>query len=117
MTTKKRFQSEALQSAYEEIIGNDPRRQSEFEQELINVEAAQLIYDMRTKGGLSQRELAKRVGTTASVICRLEDADYEGHTLAMVRRIATALNRRLELRAVPIKTAPGKGRTAARAEQ
>jgi ribosome-binding protein aMBF1 (putative translation factor) len=111
MATKKRFQSETLQFAYKEIIGDDPRRQGSFEQEVVNVEAAQLIYDMRTKGGLSQRELAKRVGTTASVICRLEDADYEGHTLAM---IATALNRRLELRAVPIKAALGKGRTAVR---
>ena len=52
---------------------------------------------------LTQRELAKRIRTTASVICRLEDADYEGHTISMVRRIATALNRRLEFIAVPIK--------------
>src|ERR1700722_13713568 len=107
---KKRFQSDALQSVYEEIIGDDQQRQADFEQELINVEAAQLIYDMRTKAGLSQRELAKRVGTTASVICRLEDADYEGHTLAAVRRIAAALNRRLELRAVPIRNASAKVR-------
>ena len=117
MPTKKRFRSEALQAAYEEIIGDDPQRQVEFEQELINVQAAQLLYDMRAQAGLSQRELAKRVGTTASVICRLEDADYEGHTLAMVRRIATALNRRLELRAVLIKTAPAKTRTAAKAHR
>jgi predicted transcriptional regulator len=69
---------------------------------------------MRTTAGLSQRELAQRVGTTASVICRLEDADYEGHTLAMVRRIATALNRRPELRAVPIRTRPAKTQVAAK---
>jgi ribosome-binding protein aMBF1 (putative translation factor) len=112
MEIRKRFQSEALQAAHEAIIGGDRKRQADFEQEVINVEAAQLIYDMRTKAGLSQRELAKRVGTTASVICRLEDADYEGHTLAAVRKIATALNRRLELRAVPIKAAPARARTA-----
>ena len=53
MGTKKRFQSEALQVAYEEIIGDDRRRQADFEDELINVEAAQLIYDMRTKAGPS----------------------------------------------------------------
>ena len=57
MPAKKRFQSEALQAAYEEIIGDDPQRQADFEQELINVEAAQLLYDMRAKAGLSQREL------------------------------------------------------------
>lgn len=51
--------------------------------------------------GMSQRELAKRVGTTASVICRLEASDYEGHTLAMLSLIASALGRRIELHAVP----------------
>jgi predicted transcriptional regulator len=105
---KKQFHSRSLQAAYEELVGDDSLRQANVEQELINVEAAQLLYDMRAAAGLSQRELAKRVGTTASVICRLEDADYEGHTLAMVRRIANVLDRRLELRAVPIKTATNR---------
>jgi hypothetical protein len=44
------------------------------------------------------------VGTTASVICRLEDADYEGHSLAMLRRIAIALKQRVEIRFVPVKS-------------
>ncbi|HEV1284674.1 MAG TPA: helix-turn-helix domain-containing protein [Bryobacteraceae bacterium] len=117
METKKRFRSEALQVVYEKVIGDDPQRQADFEQEVVNVEVAQLIYDMRTKASLSQRELAKRVGTTASVICRLEDSDYEGHTLTMVRRIATALNRRLELRAVPIKAASARTRPAERSHR
>jgi len=42
-------------------------------------------------------------GTNASVICRLEDAEYEGHSLAMLRRIAAALNQRVEIRFVPIR--------------
>jgi ribosome-binding protein aMBF1 (putative translation factor) len=98
----KRFQSAALQKVYQEIVGQDGAKQEAFEQELVNVEAAQLLYDMRTKAGLSQRALAQRVGTTASVICRLEDAGYQGHTLGMLRRIAAALERRLELHAVPL---------------
>ena len=32
----------------------------------------QLIYDLRTEAGLSRRELAERMGTTQSVISRLE---------------------------------------------
>src|SRR5215468_9171523 len=56
---------------------------------------------VRAEAGLSQRQLAKLIGTTASVICRLEDADYEGHSLAMLNRIATALNRRVEIHFVP----------------
>ncbi|HSB69338.1 MAG TPA: helix-turn-helix domain-containing protein, partial [Candidatus Methylomirabilis sp.] len=55
--------------------------------------------------GLSQRALAQLVGTTASVICRLEDADHEGHSLAMPQRIAAALNKRVEIRFVPRRPA------------
>lgn len=65
---------------------------------------ARRIAELRTSAGLSQRELAKLVGTTASVICRLEDADYEGHSLAMLRRIASALQQRVEIRFVPLKS-------------
>lgn len=64
------------------------------------MEIAELIHAARTAAGLSQRELAERVGTTASVICRLEDADYDGHSLSMLRRIAVALGKRIELRFV-----------------
>jgi hypothetical protein len=46
--------------------------------------------------------LAKLVGTTASVICRLEDADYEGHSLAMLNRIAGALNKRVKIEFVAV---------------
>jgi len=52
-------------------------------------------------GGVTQRQLAGKLGTTASVICRLEDADYEGHSLAMLRRIAEVLGKRIEIRFVP----------------
>jgi transcriptional regulator with XRE-family HTH domain len=66
---------------------------------------AQLVYDARTENGLSQAQLAKLVGTTQSVISRLEDSDYRGHSLMMLRRIAKALGKRLELRMVPERKA------------
>jgi ribosome-binding protein aMBF1 (putative translation factor) len=62
---------------------------------------AQTIYDARTKAGLSQSELAALIGSKQPVIARLEDADYEGHSLTMLQRIAAALEQRLELRFVP----------------
>lgn len=58
------------------------------------------ITALRTQAGLSQ-QLAKRVGTTASVICRLEDADYEGHSLAMLQSHRSRFELRLEIRFVP----------------
>jgi ribosome-binding protein aMBF1 (putative translation factor) len=104
MTNKKRkFKSAALQWTYDRHVGNDPNRIQEYEEEALNAEIARKIHDLRTKAGLSQRELAAKVGTTASAICRLEDADYEGHSLYMLKRIAEALDRRLEIRFVPTK--------------
>jgi hypothetical protein len=41
------------------------------------------------------------VGTSLSAIARLEDADYEGHSLSMLRRIGEALNQKIEIRFVP----------------
>ncbi len=55
------------------------------------------LVNLRAKQGLSQRDLATLVGTSASAICRLEDADYEGHSLSMLQRIAKALGRRVEI--------------------
>ncbi|MCY2991297.1 MAG: XRE family transcriptional regulator [Planctomycetota bacterium] len=82
---------------------NKSEMQALLAAEEANAEIARKIYDLRAQAGLSQRALAKLVGTTASVICRLEDSDYEGHSLAMLRRIAGALNKRVEIRFVPVR--------------
>lgn len=71
-----------------------------LEQDRANLDIARKIYGLRTKAKLSQEELAKKVGTTQSVISRLEDADYDRHSLAMLRRIASALGKRVEIRFV-----------------
>lgn len=102
MAASGKFESTALQHAYDRFVGDDVAQQSVYEQALFDTEVGSMIYDLRTEAGLSQRALAKKVGTTASVICRLEDADYEGHSLAMLRRIATALDKRVEIRFVPL---------------
>jgi transcriptional regulator with XRE-family HTH domain len=55
----------------------------------------QLIYDLRTAAGLSQRELAERMGTTQSVISRLEEGGGAKNRLDTLARVATALERHL----------------------
>ncbi|MCZ7536240.1 MAG: helix-turn-helix domain-containing protein [Acidimicrobiia bacterium] len=55
----------------------------------------QLIYDLRTGAGLSQRELAERMGTTQSVISRLEEGGGARNRIDTLARVATALDRHL----------------------
>ena len=87
----------------ERVTGNDTALRRRIEREMLKARVSMLIYDARTQAGLSQARLAKLVGTTQSVIARLEDAEYRGHSLTMLQRIAAALNRRVEVRFVPLK--------------
>lgn len=94
---------DAVEILHRRLVDDDREKISELEKIRADNDVARKIYDIRMKAGLSQRALAKLVGTTASVICRLEDADYEGHSLAMLNRIAAALDKRVEIRFLPIK--------------
>lgn len=95
--------SDAVQILHRRYVENDPEMARLVAEELANLQIARKIYDLRTKAGLSQRALANLVGTTASVICRLEDADYDRHSLGMLTRIAAALNKRVDIRFVAQK--------------
>jgi ribosome-binding protein aMBF1 (putative translation factor) len=100
---RRRSRSSAAQFLYDRYVGDDSNRKEEYEREALNSEIARKIYALRTKAGLSQRDLARMVGTSASAICRLEDADYDGHSLSLLKRIADALGKRIEVRFAPAK--------------
>src|SRR5476651_968702 len=100
--TKRVKTSDAVDILHRRYVRGDAKKLAELEAIRADNAVARKIYDLRTKAGLSQRELARMVGTSASAICRLEDADYEGHSLAMLNRIAEALHRRVEIRFVRV---------------
>ena len=97
---KSKKTSGTFDMLHRRYIGENAARQASFEAERLNAEVAKTIYELRKKAGLTQKELAQMVGTTQSVISRLEDADYEGHSLSMLHRIAMALNRRLSVQMI-----------------
>ena len=57
------------------------------------------LIDLRIRRGLSQRQLAKRAGMQQPSIARLEGGS--GGSLRTLRRVAEALDARLEVRLVP----------------
>jgi len=95
--------SDAVEVLHRRFYEGKLSRLKNLEEARANEEIARKICELRTAAGLTQTQLAKLIGTTASVICRLEDADYEGHSLAMLRRIGAALNQRVQIRFVPIR--------------
>ena len=102
-TSKKTHKTTDAVEILNHMIGDDAALREMVAVERETVEVARKIYELRTAAGLTQTQLAKKVGTTQSVISQLEDADYDGHSMSMLRRIASALERRVEIRFLPIK--------------
>lgn len=86
----------ANHSRWDDIKNN---RRAPDEESRIGIEQdlalGQLIYDLRTDAGLSQRELADRMGTTQSVISRLEEGGGARNRIDTLARVANALGRHL----------------------
>jgi DNA-binding XRE family transcriptional regulator len=98
MALNPKIRSEALRSLYDRYIRDDPDREASLEQEILNAEIAQNLYDLRTELGLTHEEIADRAGVDAQTISDLEEADYDGDALEALKTIAAALGKRVEVR-------------------
>jgi transcriptional regulator with XRE-family HTH domain len=105
MDRKRGKITDAVEILHRRFVDGDPEMESLLESAYGNAKVGEQIYKLREEVGLTQRELAERVQTTASVISRLEDADYDKPSLTMLRRIAAALNHRVEVVFVPLDEA------------
>lgn len=102
---KKTEQKDALDAHLEEA-GIAAESDSDMQQFSRQIKIAEMIYAARQKAGLTQAQLAEAVGTKQQVISQLESADYEGHSLSMLDRIAKALHSKIEIRFVLEESAP-----------
>ena len=101
MKKEERKKTSATRILQERYVKGNRKRIRKIEREIEKAEVAAKIYEIRTRAGLSQIELAQRVKTSQSVISRLEDADYGGHSLRMLERVAEALDCRVQIGFVP----------------
>jgi DNA-binding XRE family transcriptional regulator len=103
--SKKTSTTDAVKLLHRRYYAKSQARALQLEAARLNAAIAREIYALRKKAGLTQQQLADLVGTKGSVISRLEDDDYVGHSLRMLQRISAALNRRVEVRLVPLRQA------------
>ncbi len=103
MAKKRKATSDAVEILHRRYYQGKADRVAQLEEARAEDELARKIYELREQAGLTQACLAKLVGTSESVISRLEDSDYQGHSLMMLRRIAEAVGKRVEIRFVPEK--------------
>ena len=103
MKKEQKTTSDGIKILHKRFYAGRPERLAELEEARANDEVAREIRTLRQRTGITQKQLATMVGTAPSVISRLEDADYEGHSMAMLRRIAAALHQQVRIRFVPLR--------------
>src|SRR5436190_5704970 len=103
MPHKRKPTSDAIEILHRRYYEGKPARIAQLEQQRADDEIARKIYELREQAGMTQARLAKLIGTTPSVISRLEDSEYQGHSLTMLKRIAAAVDKSVEIRFVPRK--------------
>ncbi|MFM9968223.1 MAG: helix-turn-helix transcriptional regulator [Burkholderiales bacterium] len=86
----------------------DPAFATRFAQAGEAWDVALQIAALREKAGMSQKELARSLKTSQQQISRLESPDYEGHSLATLRRVAEALHARVRVVFEPANEPTGK---------
>ncbi len=96
-TTQKKDALDAYLSE-QGIISHVDLEMQEFSQQ---IHIAEMIYAARKAVGLTQAQLAQAIGTKQQVISQLESADYQGHSLSMIEKIAKALHHKVQIRLVP----------------
>jgi DNA-binding XRE family transcriptional regulator len=101
MPKKTKATSDAVEILHRRYYRGKPQRIAQLEKARAEDELARKIHQLREEAGLTQARLAKMIGTTESVISRLENSDYSGHSLKMLRRVADAVGKRVEIRFVP----------------
>ncbi len=82
----------------ERMIGDDSELLLQIALSDIAAGISEQLYEARTERGLTQNELAEMVGTSQSAVARVENADYDGHSIRTLARIACTLKFRLQVK-------------------
>jgi len=87
----------------------DPKFRKGFELEYEKLSIGEQLVRLRLQAELTQAQVAKKVGTTASAISRYENAEYDRYEIQTLRKIVEACGGQFKV----IMEGPGdKGRVA-----
>ena len=74
-----------------------PNFKKKFMEESWRLSIAEQLTRVRLEAGLTQAQLAKKVGTTASAISRYENTDYNRYEVGTIRKLAEACGGKLRI--------------------
>ncbi len=102
---------EANKHLYDLFIRGNPESEALYDFELRKLRLIDELRDLRESAGLSQRELALKLGMTPTAIAKLEDIDSDDQTLEELRQVISEA--RVKLAANAMKKPDRKRRAKA----
>lgn len=76
---------------------SNPENRRIYEEESAKKELWLQLVEARQKAGLTQQELAKKLGVSQAQVARIEKRGYDAYTLTTLRRYVKALGRGFSL--------------------
>jgi len=100
MAEKKRTETTPEEESYlqwrEEFL-SDPERRTIYEEEAAKSELWLQLVEARQEAGLTQQEMAERLGVSQAQVSRIEKEGYDAYTLNTLRKYVTALGEGYQL--------------------
>ncbi len=99
-TVSKRDYISEGQKAYEEWRDSflaDPENRRLYEEEAVKLDLWLQLVEARMDAGLTQAEMAKRMGVSQAQVARIEKKGYDSYTLNTLRRYVKALGEGFKL--------------------
>jgi len=97
---KVRYTQEDGQRLYEEHIARafaDPKFRATYEIEAPKMDLWLQLVEARLEAGLTQKDVAKRMGISQAQVARIEKRGYEAYTLRTLQRYIDALGTQFKL--------------------
>jgi predicted XRE-type DNA-binding protein len=94
MTRKEQRAVTPEESAYlnwRDAFLADPERRAIYEEEAAKSELWRQLVEARQTTGLTQKQMAERLGVSQAQVARLEQEGYDSYTLNTLRRYVAAL--------------------------
>ena len=82
---------------FEERLLSTPEARAEYEEIVEEQELWLQLVEARLDAGLTQAELAARLGVSQAQVARIEKSGYDNYTLTTLRRHVQALGRKLHI--------------------
>jgi ribosome-binding protein aMBF1 (putative translation factor) len=94
-----------LQAALDGAFAADPQLKIEYDTELLTLQIAGWVRQLRSKEDLTQKELANRMGVPASFISRIENPESEkAPNLQTLAKLANAFGKKLVVEMVDVES-------------